>query len=357
MNTGNFWKGKRVLITGHTGFKGGWLSQLLIHLEADLSGYSLKPEGNPNFFDAVRLDRQMRSEIGDVTDFSSLNKVVKDVQPEIILHLAAQPLVRLSYDQPLGTFNTNVMGTANLLEAARQQPSVRAFVNVTTDKCYENTESLRGYREGDPLGGHDPYAASKACSELVTSSYRRSFFAPHDRSSRQLAVASARAGNVLGGGDWSKDRIIPDIVRRLLVNKSVGIRNANAIRPWQHVLDPLSGYLLLAEKLYSGEPVDEAWNFGPDEESFQNVAWLTDYVCKKFGEAATWFIEDEPQPHESIILKLDCAKAHRRLQWESKLDIRRTLDWTIEWYQRYQDDSASIQDYTIQQIDDFLELH
>jgi CDP-glucose 4,6-dehydratase len=350
-----FWKDKRVLITGHTGFKGSWLSQFLIYLGAEVSGYSLAPKSKPNLFDALDISQQMRSQIGDVTDFSQLFSWMAEVQPDIVLHLAAQPLVRLSYKEPIETFATNIMGTVNVLEASRRIGCVRALVNVTTDKCYDNKEGGRRFRENDPLGGHDPYAASKACSELVTQSYRRSFFTPKEQGDG-LMVASARAGNVLGGGDWSEDRIVPDVIRKIQSSEVVQIRNPDAVRPWQHVLDPLSGYLLLARKLFSREPVDQAWNFGPEDQSCQNVAWVTDYICKNYGGDVSWTIDKSDQPHESSLLRLDCSKTRRLLSWECKLDLQATLDWTLEWYKAFAASPDAIASLSVQQIKKFVEI-
>jgi CDP-glucose 4,6-dehydratase len=323
----SFWRDKRVLITGHTGFKGAWLSIWLQRLGASIAGYAL-PATTPNLFVLAGLANSMQSEFGDVRDLDHLSRVVADFRPHIIIHMAAQSLVRPSYTDPVETFGTNVMGTVNILESARQS-EVRAVVNVTTDKCYENVERDEGYREDEPLGGHDPYSSSKAGSEIVTSSYRRSF---------SLGVASARAGNVIGGGDWAEDRLLPDMMRAFVANEAVAIRNPASTRPWQHVLEPLSGYLLLAERLYENTPqYAEAWNFGPDDSNARPVEWLADRVCDLWGPSARWSTTaDENQPHEAQFLRLNCDKARSRLGWRPRMNIEQALAWTVQWYKAFQ---------------------
>ena len=325
----SFWKNKRVLITGHTGFKGGWLSIWLQGLGANVAGYALPAETDPNLFTLANLSHDMRSETGDIRDLDKLRNVVADFRPEIIIHMAAQSLVRPSYKDPVDTFSTNALGTVNILEAARHCDAVRAIVNVTTDKCYENLERDAGYREEEPLGGHDPYSASKGCAELIGSSYRRSF---------SLPLASARAGNVIGGGDWAEDRLFPDMVRSFVNNEVVAIRNPLSTRPWQHVLEPLHGYLILAERLYNDSTTyAEAWNFGPDDSDAKPVEWLADRICDLWGESASWAISsDGNQPHEAAFLRLNCDKAKSRLGWQPRMNLEQALSWTVGWYQGVQ---------------------
>lgn len=326
-----FWQGKRVFITGHTGFKGSWLSLWLQSLGAELTGFALAPNTEPALFDAAQVGCGMRSLIGDVRDFPALLAAVREAQPEIIIHMAAQPLVRYSYEAPVETYATNVMGTVHLLEAARQVGSAKAVVNVTTDKCYENREWVWGYREDEPMGGHDPYSNSKGCSELVTSAYRRSYFAGSG-----LALASARAGNVIGGGDWAQDRLVPDILRAFQAKKPVIVRNPLATRPWQHVLEPLSGYLILAESLYAqGQGVAEAWNFGPREEDAKPVQWIVDVLVNHWGQGARWQQDTGIHPHEANYLKLDISKAGARLGWQPRwplpVALKKITDWQQQW--------------------------
>lgn len=283
------WNKKRVLITGHTGFKGSWLILLLHNLGSDVYGYALEPPTNPNMYEEAKIAGLVNSNIGDIRDYDKLLRVIQKVKPEIVIHMAAQPLVRESYKNPVDTYSTNVMGTVNLLEAIRQTPGIKAVVNVTTDKCYENKEWHWGYRENESMGGYDPYSNSKGCSELVTAAYRNSFFNSKDYHKHGVALASARAGNVIGGGDWAEDRLIPDFIRAISKGEIVKIRSPYAIRPWQHVLEPLSGYLLLAEKLYTDGPkFAEAWNFGPDDRDAKNVEWITKTICDLWGEGASF---------------------------------------------------------------------
>lgn len=326
----SFWQGKRVLITGHTGFKGSWLALWLKILGAEVAGYALAPPTNPNLFDAARVVDGMASIIADIRDQERLNSVVAQYRPEIVFHLAAQALVRPSYEDPVGTYAANVMGTVNLLEAVRRNGCVRAVVSVTSDKCYENREWLWPYRENDPLGGHDPYSSSKACAELVTAAYRNSFFA------QGPALASARAGNVIGGGDWARDRLVPDIMRAFLAGQPVVVRNSGAIRPWQHVLEPLNGYLLLAERLWQeGQAFAEAWNFGPLAEDARPVSWIVEQLSAGWGEGAGWDHDRTVQPHEAGTLKLDSSKARARLGWRPKLALAGALDWVAAWYKAH----------------------
>jgi len=332
----DFWKNKSVLITGHTGFKGAWLSLWLNSLGANVSGYATEPPTNPSLFELASVGICTQSTIADIRDSASLEGVFKSNQPEIVFHLAAQSLVRPSYKDPVETFTTNVIGTVNVLESIRKCKSVKAVVIVTSDKCYENRQWARGYRENDPLGGYDPYSSSKACAELVTASYRCSFFNRKDSQAGCPSIASARAGNVIGGGDWAADRLIPDLVRALIDNRSAVIRNPLAIRPWQHVLEPLSGYITLAESLWDSQSgTDQAWNFGPDEENVRSVNDVCDGMAGRFEDAAYWRRDTSKNPHEAHLLQLDSSKARRELGWESILGFEEALDWTAQWYKGY----------------------
>jgi len=328
----NFYKGRKVFITGHTGFKGSWLSILLNWLGAEVHGYALDPNTNPSLFELAGIDQIVSSTIGDIRDYNLLSETLKKVQPEVIIHMAAQPLVRESYRNPRETYEINVMGTVNLLDISRQIGSVKAILNVTTDKCYENKEWHWGYRENEPMGGYDPYSNSKGCSELVTSSFRSSFFNPKEYKNHGVALASARAGNVIGGGDWADDRLIPDFIRSITRGQKVKIRSPYAIRPWQHVLEPLSGYLTLCEKLYTaGTAFAEGWNFGPDDRDAKNVEWITKKICELWGESASFEIDTNPQPHEASYLKLDCSKAKAELDWTPIWNIETTLRSIVIW--------------------------
>lgn len=329
----SFWAGKVVLLTGHTGFKGSWLSMWLQSMGAKVVGYALEPSTKPSLFVAAKVAEGMISIEGDVRDFPALSKVFEKYQPEIVIHMAAQPLVRYSYANPVETYSTNVMGTVHVLEAARLAGSVRAIVNVTSDKCYENREWIWGYRESEPMGGYDPYSSSKGCSELVTAGYRNSYFNPKNFTEHQVALASARAGNVIGGGDWAEDRLIPDIMRAIVQGEPVKIRNPHAIRPWQHVLEPLSGYLILAQKLYDdGAAYGEAWNFGPNDEDAKPVSWIAENLTKAWGVGASWVLDGADHPHEAHHLKLDCSKAKARLGWHPRWQLNDTLIAIIDWH-------------------------
>lgn len=331
-----FWRGRKVFLTGHTGFKGGWLSLWLQQLGADLTGYALDPPTTPSLFAVARVADGMRSIIGDVRDAGALAAALREAAPEIVIHMAAQPLVRYSYQAPVETYATNVMGTVHLLEAVRQTPSVRAVVNVTSDKCYDNREWVWGYRENEPMGGYDPYSNSKGCAELVTAAYRNSYFHPAQHAQHGVALASARAGNVIGGGDWAEDRLIPDILRAIAAGQPVAIRSPHAIRPWQHVLEPLSGYLLLAQRLVEDGPAHaEAWNFGPAEDDAKPVQWIVDTLTQSWGEGARWRLDDNPQPHEAHYLKLDCAKARARLGWRPRWPLTRALQSIVDWHRAH----------------------
>ena len=329
----SIYKGKKVFLTGHTGFKGSWLCLLLHHLGAKVYGYALHPPTHPSLYEVTKIDDLVTSYIADVRDYQTLLRTLLEVQPEIVIHLAAQPLVRDSYKNPVDTYSINVMGTAHLLEAIRHISSVRAVINVTTDKCYENKEWLWGYREYEPIGGYDPYSNSKGCSELLTASFRNSFFNPADYGkTHQVALASVRAGNVIGGGDWAEDRLIPDFIRAIHQNEKVKIRSPYAIRPWQHVLEPLSGYLLLGAKLYTeGCRYAEGWNFGPNDSDAKPVEWMISTICSLWGENASYSIDNQQQPHEATYLKLDCSKAKARLGWYPKWDIETALNRIVTW--------------------------
>jgi CDP-glucose 4,6-dehydratase len=331
-----FWRGKRVLLTGHTGFKGSWLSLWLQELGAELTGFSLDAPTNPSLFDAAQVANGMTSIIGDIRDAKALSDAVARARPEIVIHMAAQPLVRYSYDNPVETYSTNVMGLVNLFEAVRQTKGIRALVNVTSDKCYENREWPWGYREVEPMGGYDPYSSSKGCAELITSAYRRSYFNAETYAEHGLALGSARAGNVIGGGDWALDRLIPDIMRAISGNKTVLIRSPHAIRPWQHVLEPLSGYLMLAERLYNEGPgFAEGWNFGPSDDDVKPVQWIVERLTESWGEGASWALDTIQGPHEATFLKLDCSKARASLGWTPVWALSEALDRITQWHRAY----------------------
>ncbi len=345
----NFWQGKTVLVTGHTGFKGSWMSLWLHQMGANVVGYSLAPPTEPSLYKDARVEEGIESNEADIRDLTHLQKVISDCKPDVIFHLAAQPLVRYSYDHPIETYETNVMGTVNVLESARRETSVKAVVCITTDKCYENREWVWGYRENEPMGGFDPYSSSKGCSELVISAYRNSYFSTGEGP----AVASVRAGNVIGGGDWAEDRLIPDIVRAMMKNEAVIIRAPHSIRPWQHVLEPLSGYMLLAERLWNEkQEFAEAWNFGPNDEDAQPVEWIVERLTESWGDGARWELDKEVNPHEAQYLKLDISKVKTVLGYEPRLNLGTTLDWVTEWYKAYHkgDDMRQV---TQQQIAQF----
>jgi CDP-glucose 4,6-dehydratase len=331
-----FWRGKKVFLTGHTGFKGSWMSLWLQSLGAEVTGYSLEPPTSPSLFETASVASGMRSMKGDVCNLAHLKQAMADCKPEIVFHMAAQSLVRVSYQDPILTYQTNVMGTANVLEAVRKTESVSAVLVVTTDKCYENRNWCWGYREIDSLGGHDPYSNSKACAELVVSAYRSSFFAADSRTTHCVGIASARAGNVIGGGDWAQDRLVPDIVRSFAEGAVLKIRNPQAIRPWQHVLEPLRGYLMLAQKLYEdGTAFGGGWNFGPDSRDVQSVRWILEKIASAWGSPAAWEIDEGEHPHEAEMLQLDCSKAAQQLGWRPVLRLPEALSMTIEWYRHF----------------------
>jgi CDP-glucose 4,6-dehydratase len=341
----NFWRGRRVFLTGHTGFKGGWAALWLAQKGAVVRGYALDPATDPSLFTEAEVGSVVEDVRGDIRDAAKLDAAMTTFAPELVLHMAAQPLVRYSYVDPIGTYETNVIGTARVLEAVRKTESVRAVVSVTTDKCYENHETLRGYSETDPLGGYDPYSSSKACAEIVTAAYRQSYLAE-----RGVAVATARAGNVIGGGDWSPDRLIPDLVQGFLAGDAVRIRRPDAIRPWQHVLEPVMGYLQLAEKLMSGDArYASAYNFGPAEEDAQPVQWIVERMVSLWGDGARWELDEDAGVHEAGYLKLDASKARNELGWAPKLSLEVALEWLVEWYRAWQD-GADMHEQTLQQI-------
>jgi CDP-glucose 4,6-dehydratase len=331
-----FWRTKRVFLTGHTGFKGGWLSLWLQNLGAEVIGYSLAPPTQPNLFDLADVKHGMKSIRADILDLEHLRRALRDHSPEVVFHLAAQSLVRRSYDDPSGTYATNVLGTAHILDAARAAPSVRSIVIVTSDKCYENREDHRAYRESDRLGGADPYSSSKAAAEIVTAAFRKSFFISANGETA-TGVASARAGNVIGGGDWAADRLIPDVMRAVLEGKDLLIRHPQAIRPWQHVLEPLSGYLTLAEKLWQDpERFSESWNFGPNESENLSVSTLLECLRALWGPGLTWQFDDGTHPHEASYLSLDCTKSKLKLGWEPRWNLNSALEATVQWYKAHQ---------------------
>lgn len=346
-----FWKGKRVFLTGHTGFKGGWLALWLSELGAEVHGYALAPSTEPSFYKITELaDRLASSVIADIRNGDELSSALLSANPDIVLHLAAQPLVRYSYKSPVETYAVNVMGVVNLFEAIRQSTSVKAAVNVTTDKCYENKERNEPYGEDESLGGYDPYSSSKACSEIVTSAYRRSFL-----QEQGTAIASARAGNVIGGGDWSADRLVPDFLRAIDAGQTLNIRYPEAIRPWQHVLEPLSGYLQLAEKLYVEKDVfAEAWNFGPEEDDSRPVEWLANNLCNRIP-GASWQSQGTTQLHEAGTLKLDSTKAKTRLAWHPRWDLDQALSYTVDWHLAWKK-SGDMQALSLQQISEYEDV-
>lgn len=338
MVNSRFWNGRRVFLTGHTGFKGSWLCLWLHTLGAEVTGYALDPPTDPSLFDLSGVGKLITSITGDVRDGKKLTGALTAARPEIVIHMAAQPLVRDSYKIPAETYEINVMGTVNLLEAVRNCASVKAVINVTTDKCYENQEWIWGYRENDRLGGYDPYSNSKACSELVTAAYRSSYFNPGEYVRHGIALATVRAGNVIGGGDWATDRLLPDCARSVLKGERILIRSPQAIRPWQHVLEPLAGYLMLAQRLYEdGAPFSESWNFGPDESDARTVEWLVRTFCSRWGGRASYEVEQGEHPHEAHYLKLDCSKAKARLGWHPRWGLDEAIGRIIDWTRTYQD--------------------
>ncbi len=347
--TPEFWKGRKVFLTGHTGFKGSWLTLWLHALGAEVTGYALRPPTTPSLFEQARVADGITSVLGDMRDSDALRAAMQQTAPEVVIHMAAQALVRYSYANPVETYATNVLGTVHLLEAVRATPSVRAVVNVTSDKCYENREWVWGYREDEAIGGYDPYSSSKGCAELVTSAYRRSYFSGDDGP----LLASGRAGNVIGGGDWAQDRLIPDMVRAFSAGRPVVIRNPHAIRPWQHVLEPLSGYLTLAEALVDrGAAFAEGWNFGPGEDDAKTVKCIVEWLVGLWGGGASWELDASAQQHEAGYLKLDCSKARTRLGWTPRWTLATALERIVQW-QRALDAGADMRLVTLEQIKDY----
>lgn len=350
VNNNDFWRNKKVLITGHTGFKGGWLSLWLHSKGAKVIGFSLKPSTSPNLYKSVSLERKITSVFGDIRNLEVLKKTFKENKPEIVFHLAAQPLVRKAYKNPTETYETNVIGTVNVLEAIRETDSVKVVVCITTDKCYENREWVWPYREDDELGGYDPYSSSKACAELVISSFRNSYFSGKDS---KVLLASTRAGNVIGGGDWSEDRLIPDVIKSVFEGKNLEIRNPQAIRPWQHVLDPLNGYITLAEKLWKyGRVYAEAFNFGPDNAEVVPVSEVLTNLRDSLGRKLAIKKSKGGNPHEANLLLLDSSKAKKMLNWTGKLKIEQAVKFTADWYSAYYS-KKKMDDFTLQQIEEY----
>jgi len=348
-----FWRGKRVFLTGHTGIKGGWLSLWLGTMGAKVHGYALEPPSEPNFFSNASVAKVLCSDTrADLLDLPALSSALEVASPEIVIHMAAQAIVRESYIDPVGTYATNVMGTVHMLEAVCNVPSVQVVLIVTSDKCYENREWVWGYRENESIGGHDPYSSSKGCAELVVSAYYRSFL-----KEKGVGVATARAGNVIGGGDWATDRLVPDAIRSFIANEALVLRNPGAVRPWQHVLEPLAGYLILCQRIADNpEPFSGPWNFGPGEESIQSVSRLADILVKQWGAAARWELEKNSQPHEAVMLKLDCSKAKYKLQWNPVWSLEDGLAEVVNWYKAWlqEDDMYS---FSINQINEYYREH
>ena len=343
----SFWQDKKVFLTGHTGFKGGWLSLWLSSMGARVTAFAIEPNTSPSFFRTCRVEELLeKSHFGDIRDLQLLQAAMQEAQPEIVIHMAAQPLVRYSYNHPVETYATNVMGTVHVLECIRLLNTVKSAVMVTSDKCYENKEWVWGYRENEPMGGHDPYSNSKGCAELVTSAYRASYFTKE----RSVAIASARAGNVIGGGDWSEDRLIPDAIKAFENNQALIIRNPLATRPWQHVLEPLSGYLILAQSLYEdGNAFASGWNFGPKEDDVRSVQSLVELLIEKWGNSVSWKLQKNAQPHEAQALQLDCSKARQYLGWVPRWSLEQAIEKITDWQRAFQS-QKNMQDFSLQQI-------
>jgi len=350
-----FWRGKRVLVTGHTGFKGSWLSIWLKNMDVDLTGFSKDIPTNPSLFELAKVKQGMNSVKGDIRNLAKVLSVIKENKPEIIIHLAAQSLVSVSYQNPLDTYSTNITGTANILESVRKTDFVKTVLIVTSDKCYENKQQKRGYKETDPMGGHDPYSSSKGCTEILLSSYRRSFFNPDNFRKHKIAIASARAGNVIGGGDWSKDRLFPDIIRSVINKTPINIRNPYGTRPWQFVLEPLSGYMILVQKLWkNGKEFSEGWNFGPQHKNCRSVEWILNEISRLWNRKVNYKIVNKSF-YESNLLLLDCSKAYKKLGWFPKMDLKTTIEWTIEWYENHMQ-KKDLKAFSEKQIADYISL-
>ncbi len=351
-----FWRSRRVFLTGHTGFKGSWLSLWLDALGADVTGYALAPPTQPNLFEQAHVQNSVRSVLGDIRDFDRLKRAINDCRPEIVIHMAAQTVVRRGYEDPIETYSTNVMGTVNLFEVLRRVDFQCAVVNVTSDKCYHNREWVWAYREDDAMGGHDPYSNSKACAELVTAAFRESFFSPGMHERYGVALASARAGNVIGGGDWTANQLVPDLMRAFLAKEACLIRNPTATRPWQFVLEPLRGYLILAEQLLKDpKAFTSGWNFGPAEDDARPVSWIADRLAHSWGTGATWIQDGTVHPHEANFLKLDASKAKSRLNWHPMLPLNSALEWIVNWYRSFQE-QGDLRKLTCAQIKDYEAL-
>ena len=349
----SFWKNKKILITGHTGFKGSWLTIWLKKLGADITGFSKSVPTNPSLFETVNIEKDIKSVVGNIKNYELLKETISKCEPEIIFHMAAQSLVIKSYSNPIETFSTNVMGTVNLLYAVKETKKPKVVINITSDKCYENNESLEGYREDDPMGGYDPYSSSKGCAELITKSFRKSFFSSNHENN--IGLASVRAGNVIGGGDWAENRLIPDIISAIKNKENVKIRNPNAIRPWQHVLDPLNGYISLAEKVWDDQTkYSEGWNFGPEKNEAKPVSWVVEKFNELWKNKINWVIGNN-ELHEANNLILNCQKAKSRLGWNSKMNTETALKWTIEWYTKYFE-GKNMMKVTEEQIVEFQKL-
>lgn len=345
------YKGKKIIITGHTGFKGTWLTLILKKLGAEVLGYSLEPNTNPSLFNICDLHNEIRSFYGDIRNYKLLQEVISEFKPDLIFHLAAQPLVRLSYKNPKLTYETNVIGTLNVYEAARKCKNLKGIVSITTDKCYENKELDYGYKEEDPMGGYDPYSSSKGCVELLSNSYRKSFF-----ENEGILIATCRAGNVIGGGDFAEDRLIPDFVRAVVEDKTMIIRNPLAVRPWQHVLEPLTGYLMLGIKLLEGKKeFGEAWNFGPDKNETLSVGSVLDNCIKVWGKGS-YGLDKSDNPHEAMTLKLDISKAKKELNWKPKYSVSKAIEETIIWYKELYSGKMDIKRFTINQIEEYIKI-
>jgi CDP-glucose 4,6-dehydratase len=354
--TPEFWRGKRVFMTGHTGFKGSWMALWLQALGAQVTGFALAPPTTPSLFDEARVGEGMTSIVGDIRDLPALQAALSACNPEIVFHMAAQPLVRLSYAEPVDTYSTNVMGTVHLLEAVRRTPGIKAVVNITTDKCYENREWVWAYRENEAMGGYDPYSSSKGCAELVTAAYRSSFFNADRYAEHGVALATVRAGNVIGGGDWAADRLLPDILAAFERGTQARIRNPNSIRPWQHVLEPLGAYLALAERLYQdGVSYAEGWNFGPNEADARTVGWIVEKMAELWGAGAAWQTDTGEHPHEAHYLKLDISKARHRLGWQPRLRLEQALALIVDW-SRQRAAGTDIRSLTLGQISAYQTL-